>query len=72
MFETYLRERNTSEQRAQFLKKRDIVGTPDDCVQKISEYAKVGVNCFTLMFIEAERINSLELFAEKVIPAFPT
>jgi len=47
----------------------DIMGTPEKCVEQISQYADLGVTHFMLYF---SNVNSsrLQLFADKVIPNF--
>ncbi len=50
---------------------RDIVGTSDECIEKVEEYVKAGVTYFTLIFpgIGDER-DSLNRFGKEVISAF--
>jgi len=53
------------------LKAHAIVGTPDQCTQRIGEYMDIGVNRFMLSFPEAATdINGIRLFAEQVLPSF--
>lgn len=50
-----------------------IVGTPEQCVEKITQYVDMGVTCFMLTFPEVARdLKCLEVFSEKVIPQFKT
>jgi F420-dependent oxidoreductase-like protein len=51
---------------------RGIVGTADDCIEKIKEYISAGVTYFTLIFPELgdEPDESLSIFGKEVIPAF--
>jgi len=45
-----------------------IVGTPEECLSRIRQYADIGVTYFMLRFVDlAERRESLRLFAEKVV-----
>lgn len=51
----------------------NIIGTPEQCVEKINQYVDVGVSCFMLVFPEATRdLKCLELFSEKVMSHFKT
>jgi len=53
------------------LKTHAIVGTPDQCTQRIGEYMDLGVDRFMLSFPEAATdINGLRLFAEQVLPSY--
>ena len=53
------------------LKVHAIVGTPDQCTQRIGEYVDIGVNRFMLSFPEAATdINGIRLCAEQVLPSF--
>jgi F420-dependent oxidoreductase-like protein len=48
-----------------------IVGTPEQCIQRISEYVDIGVDRFMLSFPEsATDVSGLKLFGEKVLPNF--
>jgi F420-dependent oxidoreductase-like protein len=49
------------------LKKRDLIGTPEDCIQKIQQYVNVGVTYFMLFFGDLPNVNGLRLFAETVV-----
>ncbi|MDQ1279640.1 MAG: class flavin-dependent oxidoreductase, partial [Thermoproteota archaeon] len=52
---------------------RNIVGTPEQCIEKIAKYTDLGVSHFMLVFPEAPKdLKSLELFSEKVMPQFKT
>ncbi len=49
----------------------NIVGTPEQCIQRIQEYEDIGVTQFMLVFPEAPKdLSTLQLFAEKVMPNF--
>jgi F420-dependent oxidoreductase-like protein len=53
------------------LKAHAIVGTPNQCIQRIGEYMDIGVDRFMLSFPEAATdINGIRLFAEQVLPSF--
>jgi len=47
-----------------------IIGTPDVCVEKLKEYAAIGITRFTLDLADIENLSVLSLFARHVIPAF--
>ena len=47
-----------------------IVGTPDECIEKMRKYVDLGVTYFMLKFPCVENFKSLEVFAENVVPAF--
>jgi alkanesulfonate monooxygenase SsuD/methylene tetrahydromethanopterin reductase-like flavin-dependent oxidoreductase (luciferase family) len=47
-----------------------IFGTPDDCIDKIQGYIEAGVKYFISLRLLPPGIDSLKLFAEKVIPHF--
>lgn len=52
---------------------QDVVGTPEQCVQKIAQYVDMGVTCFMLSFPDVTTdMKCLELFSEKVMPQFKT
>lgn len=52
-------------------KARRIVGTPEQCIQKIKRYVnEAGITYFHLGFMDFPRREGMELFAEEVIPAF--
>ena len=50
------------------LKANSIVGTPEECVEKLREYIRLGVTYFILRFGDAPSKKGLRLFAEEVIP----
>jgi F420-dependent oxidoreductase-like protein len=53
------------------IESHSIVGTPDQCVQRIGEYVDIGIERFMLSFSEsATDLSGLRLFAEKVLPSF--
>ncbi|MEM1575786.1 MAG: TIGR03560 family F420-dependent LLM class oxidoreductase [Nitrososphaerota archaeon] len=47
-----------------------IVGTPEECIEKIKEYIKLGVSYFILYFPYMIENDSHILFAKEVIPKF--
>ena len=49
----------------------NIIGTSDQCINKIAQYIDVGVTCFMLSFPEATKdLKCLEAFSENVMPHF--
>ncbi len=68
-------KRELSEQVAKFkpenvsleeFKKTTLVGTPDECVEKLLAYKDLGVTCFMLYFADFPKIDCLSLFAQEV------
>ena len=52
-------------------KARRVVGTPEECMQKIRRYVdEAGVTYFQLAFLDLPKRESMKLFAEEVMPAF--
>lgn len=47
-----------------------IFGNPDDCVEKVEEYVRVGVEYFVALPLMPEGVDGLRLFAEKVVAYF--
>ena len=47
-----------------------ITGTPDECITRVERSAAMGITTLILSFGRVPAIESLELFAEKVMPAF--
>jgi F420-dependent oxidoreductase-like protein len=48
-----------------------IVGTPEQCIQRIGEYLDIGVDRFMLSFPEAATdLTGIRLFGEEVLPSF--
>ncbi len=47
---------------------REMVGTPDVCVQKLREYVDLGVTEFILIFPEHKVIENLRDFSQEVMP----
>lgn len=52
------------------LEQRMIVGTPTNVIRRIQEFVAIGVTHFIAMFGRVDRLESTELFAREVIPAF--
>lgn len=48
-------------------KKFNLVGTPDECIQKIQQYMDIGVTHFMLFFGDLPSMRGMRLFAEKVV-----
>jgi len=52
-------------------KARRIVGTPEQCVQKVKRYVEeAGITYFQLGFMDLPKRESMKLFAEEVTPSF--
>jgi alkanesulfonate monooxygenase SsuD/methylene tetrahydromethanopterin reductase-like flavin-dependent oxidoreductase (luciferase family) len=49
---------------------RALAGTPERVVERVREYAALGVNHFIGMFGRVDDLRSTRLFAERVLPAF--
>ncbi len=47
-----------------------IKGSPETCAKTLKDYVSVNVTHFTLLFADAAQLRPLQLFAEKVMPAF--
>ncbi len=47
-----------------------IVGTPEDCEEKIEEFIKAGVKHFMLINVGPDPKYVLKVYAERIIPAF--
>ena len=45
----------------------NLVGTPEDCINQIRQYANLGVTYFMLFFGDLPDLRGLKLFAEKVV-----
>ena len=50
--------------------KGNVVGTPEECVKRIQEYASLGFTYFIVNFPDMTDPETLSLFAEKVISKF--
>lgn len=47
-----------------------LVGTPNQCVEKIRAYQRLGIDKFLLWFVDLPSEDGLELFAQEIIPSF--
>ena len=47
-----------------------IVGSPETCSNVLRSYVDLGVTHFNLLFEDAEKLNSLRIFAKEVLPEF--
>jgi alkanesulfonate monooxygenase SsuD/methylene tetrahydromethanopterin reductase-like flavin-dependent oxidoreductase (luciferase family) len=45
-----------------------VVGTPEDCVEKLQRYIDLGIGHFMIRFGDLPNLNGVKLFAKKVIP----
>ena len=64
----YVAQRGISQERLERSQGRDSIGEPSRCIEKISEYLRLGVTHFTLLIADAEKLEPLRLLSEKVIP----
>lgn len=46
-----------------------LIGSPQQCIDKLNEYKEKGVEYFLVDFLDPTDFKSMELFAEEVIPA---
>jgi alkanesulfonate monooxygenase SsuD/methylene tetrahydromethanopterin reductase-like flavin-dependent oxidoreductase (luciferase family) len=46
-----------------------LIGTPEQCVEKLNSFKDKGMGYFIVQFLEYGDLKSMELFAEEVIPA---
>jgi len=49
---------------------RALIGTPPQIIDQIEEYVKLGVEYFIVVPTDPKDIDSMRLFAEKVVPSF--
>jgi alkanesulfonate monooxygenase SsuD/methylene tetrahydromethanopterin reductase-like flavin-dependent oxidoreductase (luciferase family) len=47
-----------------------IAGTPEQCIDRVRQSLAMGITSFVLSFGRNPRVEMLELFAERVVPAF--
>ena len=52
------------------VEKFGIVGTPDQCIEKIRENLEKGITKYTMFFSDVMKPETLELFAKEVMPEF--
>ena len=50
---------------------RAFVGTIDQAVERMREYAKLGVSYLIMYFPDRDPMGSMKLLSEKVMPLFP-
>jgi len=50
--------------------KRRIVGTPQQCIEKIGQFVDLGVDHFILVFPDIKERKCLDLFMDQVAPSF--
>ncbi len=48
-------------------KKATLVGTPEECIEQLQAYLDLGVTYFMLYFADLPKVNSLKIFAEKIL-----
>jgi alkanesulfonate monooxygenase SsuD/methylene tetrahydromethanopterin reductase-like flavin-dependent oxidoreductase (luciferase family) len=47
-----------------------LYGTPDECIERIDEYVKLGMARFILWFVDFPSDEGMKLFADQVLPKF--
>jgi len=52
------------------LRRSCVIGAPEECIQKVQEYVDVGVTHFMTFFLDFPSLESMKLFADKVMPHF--
>lgn len=52
------------------IEKTGIIGTPNECIEKINEKSEKGVGKFTIFFSDIMNHDTLRLFAKEVMSAF--
>jgi F420-dependent oxidoreductase-like protein len=52
------------------LKERQLIGTPEECIQQLKRFVEAGTTYFIFHFARALETSSYKLFARKVIPEF--
>ena len=52
------------------LRKVYVFGTPEECIDKIYEYVKLGMTRFILWFVDFPSVGGMKLFADRVLPHF--
>jgi len=52
------------------IEKTGIVGTPDECIERIREKVENGVSKFTIFFYDIMKPEILRFFAKEVMSAF--
>jgi alkanesulfonate monooxygenase SsuD/methylene tetrahydromethanopterin reductase-like flavin-dependent oxidoreductase (luciferase family) len=46
-----------------------LIGTPEQCIEKLNSFRDSGVQYFIVAFADATDLGSMQLFAEEIIPA---
>ncbi len=65
----YFRIHHSMETTTDVVKSRTLIGTPEECVQRLKRYCEVGITQFIVKFIPFTREEeSIRLCSEKVIP----
>ncbi len=52
------------------LKKIYVIGTPEECIDRIEEYCRLGITKFMIWFGDLPSLDGIRQFAESVIPQF--
>jgi len=47
-----------------------LIGTPEQIIDKLEKYLKLGVNYFVVIFPDPLNIEALKIFAEKIMLSF--
>jgi alkanesulfonate monooxygenase SsuD/methylene tetrahydromethanopterin reductase-like flavin-dependent oxidoreductase (luciferase family) len=47
-----------------------ILGTPNECIERVNEYFKLGITRFILWFVDFPSNEGMKLFADQVLPSF--
>jgi F420-dependent oxidoreductase-like protein len=50
--------------------RRRIVGTPQQCIEKMGQFVDLGVDHFILVFPDIKELKCLEFFMDQVVPSF--
>jgi len=49
------------------MKKADLTGPPNECLEEVKRYLEAGVTHFVLHFREAPSLNGMQMFAKEII-----
>jgi F420-dependent oxidoreductase-like protein len=63
----YFRTPVSFEEWFESLRTRNVVGTRDECLARIREYADLGVTCFMLNFLDLPSAYDMRVFAEEIM-----
>ena len=47
-----------------------VTGTPEQCIERVRKSVAMGITSFVISFGRNPKVETLELFAERVMPAF--